>query len=116
MGIGTTYLGERLMVILAAILGLGSNLGNAFAPQPSLLFFTQSTLYALTSESAHLSAMLILGKYFEKRRGMAYAVANFGAGIGGLVLPQLVTYLFNEYGLRGTLIIIGGLHLHFCPI
>ncbi|XP_062616854.1 monocarboxylate transporter 12-B-like [Saccostrea cucullata] len=47
---------------------------------------------------------------------MAYAVANFGAGIGGLVLPQLVTYLFDEYGLRGTLIIIGGLHLHFFPI
>ncbi|XP_061171311.1 monocarboxylate transporter 9-like [Saccostrea echinata] len=116
MGIGTTYFGERLMVICAAILGLGSNLGNAFAPQPSILFFTQSTLYALTSESAHLSAMLILGKYFEKRRGMAYAVANFGAGIGGLVLPQLVTYLFSEYGLRSTLIIIGGIHLHLFPI
>ncbi|XP_056006682.1 uncharacterized protein LOC125659089 [Ostrea edulis] len=116
MGIGTRYFHERTFVILAAVFGLASNLGNAFAPHPSALFFTQSTLYALAVIFAHLPCTLMLGKYFEKRRGMANAVANVGGSIGGLVLPPLVVYLFGEYGLQGTLIIVGGVCLHFLPI
>ncbi|XP_062599471.1 monocarboxylate transporter 12-B-like [Saccostrea cucullata] len=116
MGIGTRFFGERSLIIGGALFGLGSSLGNAFAPQSSVLFFTQSTLFALTSVTAHTPSTLILGKYFEKRRGMANAIANVGGSIGGLALPPLFAYLFEVYGLQGALIIAGGIFLHFIPI
>ncbi|XP_061171314.1 monocarboxylate transporter 4-like [Saccostrea echinata] len=116
MGIGTRYIGERPLIIGTAFFGLASSVGNAYAAQASVLFFTQSTLFALTVASAFAPSTLILSKYFEKRRGMANAIANVGGSIGGLTFPPLYAYLFKEYGLQGTLIIAGGIFLHFIPI
>lgn len=65
--------------------------------------------------TAHLPSMLMVGKYFEKRRGMAKSIANVGGSLGGFVLPFFLTFLFSEYGLEGTLIIAGGLYLQFLP-
>ena len=65
--------------------------------------------------AATLPAMLMVGKYFEKRRGMANSIANVGGSLGGFVLPFFLTFLFSEYGLEGTLIIAGGLYLQFLP-
>ncbi|XP_061194100.1 monocarboxylate transporter 5-like [Saccostrea echinata] len=116
MGIGTRYLTERTMVMCAAIIGLACQLGNAYAPFAEFLFFTHSALFAISAMFAHLPSMLMVGKYFEKHRGMANAIANVGGSFGGLALPFLLTFLFSEYGLEGTLTIAGGLYLHFLPI
>ncbi|XP_056006178.1 monocarboxylate transporter 14-like isoform X2 [Ostrea edulis] len=116
MGIGTRYFTERTMVMTAAIIGLSANIGNAYAPSAGVLFLTQSFLFAISCMCAHLPSMLMVGKYFEKRRGMANGIANVGGSLGGLALPLLLTFLFNEYGLEGTLILSGGIFLHFLPI
>jgi hypothetical protein len=47
MGIGGKYFTERAFVIGGAILGLASNLGSAFAPSSSTLFFTQGVLFGV---------------------------------------------------------------------
>lgn len=64
---------------------------------------------------AHLPSMLMIGKYFENRRGMANGIANVGGSLGGFVLPFLLTFLLEEYGLEDTLILSGGLFLQFLP-
>ncbi|XP_062616865.1 monocarboxylate transporter 5-like [Saccostrea cucullata] len=116
MGIGTRYLTERTMVMCAAVIGLACQLGNAYAPFAEFLFLTHSALFAISAMFAHLPSMLMVGKYFEKHRGMANAVANVGGSLGGLALPFLLTFLLKEYGLEGTLTVAGGLYLHFFPI
>lgn len=115
MGIGTRYFTERTMVMCAGLIGLGCCIGNAYAPSAEVLFFTQSFLFAVSAMTAHLPSMLMVGKYFEKRRGMANSIANVGGSLGGFVLPFFLTFLFSEYGLEGTLIISGGLYLQFLP-
>lgn len=74
------------------------------------------SIAALAVSCAHLPCTILLGEYFEKRRGLANSVANLGASIGGLAWPPLVVFLISEYGLRGSLIIVGGLYLQFLPI
>lgn len=74
------------------------------------------SIAALAVSCAHLPCTILLGEYFEKRRGLANSVANLGASIGGLAWPPLVVFLIGEYGLRGSLIIVGGLYLQFLPI
>lgn len=84
---------------------------------PYLLFkLINVFIAALAVSCAHLPCTILLGEYFEKRRGLANAVANLGASIGGLAWPPLVVFLIGEYGLWGTLIIVGGLYLQFLPI
>ncbi|XP_061171313.1 monocarboxylate transporter 2-like [Saccostrea echinata] len=116
MGIGTRYFAEQVFIVCAALFGLASSIGNAYATELLVLFLTQSTLFAITSQSAHSSSNLILGKYFKKRRERAYTIANVGGSIGGMTLPPLFAFLFEEYGLQGALIIAGGIFLHFIPI
>lgn len=53
-----------------------------------------------------------MGKYFDKRRGLANGLVMSGGSLGALLLPILLQYLFDEYGLRGSLIIIAGLSLN----
>ncbi|XP_048757283.2 monocarboxylate transporter 12-like isoform X2 [Ostrea edulis] len=116
MGIGIKYFTERTLVVGGALFGLTSNIGSAFAPNSSTLFFTQGVLFGLSTTFAHLSSTLLVGKYFERRRGMANGIINLGGSIGGLAWPPVITYLLNDYGLQGTLLIVGAVCLHLIPV
>jgi MFS family permease len=56
--------------------------------------------------------LALVGKYFDKRRGMASGFVMAGASLGGLVGPPLLRYLVDEFGLKGALMIICGLLLN----
>lgn len=47
--------------------------------------------------------------YFDKRRAMATGIAVCGSGIGTFVFAPLVTALNDEYGWRGTTLILAGI-------
>lgn len=47
MGIGIKYFTERTLVVGGALFGLTSNIGSAFAPNSSTLFFTQGVLFGV---------------------------------------------------------------------
>lgn len=56
----------------------------------------------------------VIGYYFERRRGLAMALASTGSGIGGVVMAPLVEALFRSYGYSGGMLIISGLMLNCC--
>jgi hypothetical protein len=56
--------------------------------------------------------LIILGQYFDKRRGIATGIAISGGCLGGLLLPPIYRILLDTYGLRGTLMLTGGLLFH----
>ncbi|XP_048247032.1 uncharacterized protein LOC125377489 [Haliotis rufescens] len=60
----------------------------------------------------HAPALVLIGKYFKKRRGIATAVAMSGISIGGSVFPPLVRFLLDEYGVRGSMLILTGLTMN----
>jgi nitrate/nitrite transporter NarK len=62
--------------------------------------------------SAPFFVMIILGQYFDKRRGIATGIAISGGCLGGLLLPPIYRILLDTYGLRGTLMLTGGLLFH----
>ncbi|KAF2362376.1 Major facilitator superfamily domain [Trinorchestia longiramus] len=58
------------------------------------------------------SGILIVNLYFDKHRGIACAICMSGNAIGAFLMPPLLQYLLQEYGLRGTLLIASALQLH----
>lgn len=52
------------------------------------------------------------GLYYDKHRSLATGVATAGSGLGGIVFPNMVQYLIDEYGWRGSLLLVAGINLN----
>ncbi|OWF53585.1 monocarboxylate transporter 5-like [Mizuhopecten yessoensis] len=102
----------REFVIFGGFLACLSYFLSSFVETPELLILTIGFIFGTSAAFAHGPTTVMLGKYFDKRRGMANAVMNFGGSFGGLVLPNLFRYLLDTYALQGTLWVVSGLLLH----
>ena len=60
-----------------------------------------------------MPSIAILREYFSNHLGLAMGLSHVGSGIGQLAGPPLFLYFIDEYGLKGTLLLWGGLQLHF---
>lgn len=55
---------------------------------------------------------IIVGQYFDKKKGKAMSIGTVGCGLGSMAMAPLLAYLLEEYALHGTFIIMGGLILN----
>ena len=61
---------------------------------------------------AYLPAIVTVSFYFEERRSLATGLAVCGSGIGTFVFAPLTDKLVQEYGWRGSLLILSGILLN----
>ena len=54
----------------------------------------------------------MLSTYFEKYLGLANSISCAGVSLGGLLLAPLFTYLFEEFGYSGTMLLTAGIHFN----
>ena len=66
-------------------------------------------ILALGSACTHGPSMIILGMYFNRKRGLTNSIAISFGSLGGFVQPILFTAMMTEYGLRGALLVQGGI-------
>ncbi|XP_030072950.1 monocarboxylate transporter 2 [Microcaecilia unicolor] len=59
-------------------------------------------------------ALTIIGKYFFKKRPIANGLAMAGSPVFLSTLAPLNQFLFNEFGWRGSFLILGGILLNCC--
>ena len=59
-------------------------------------------------------SIVILGQYFDKRRCLANGISFCGAGIGSFVLPPVIRYSADSYGLNAAFLILATVVLHIC--
>ncbi|XP_060068614.1 monocarboxylate transporter 14-like [Ylistrum balloti] len=59
--------------------------------------------------SVYISAVTSIGEYFEEDSKLALSFLTFGSGCGCMVIPFLFHRLIEEFGWRGSLLILGGL-------
>ncbi|XP_062599468.1 monocarboxylate transporter 2-like [Saccostrea cucullata] len=111
LGIGTRFFAERTLVMFGAFLTAVSQIGSAFAPSVAVLMATQGVIFGIGISMTQLALLLILSRYFEKKRGFANSFANVGGSIGGLLWPILLKISMDYLGLFGTLIIVSGMFL-----
>lgn len=55
------------------------------------------------------TASISISFYFNKKRGLANGISTTGSGLGFFIFPPLLTYLLEEFGLKGTCIILAGI-------
>lgn len=79
---------------------------SAFVPDLYYLYFTYGVLGGVGRSFAYTPGLIIVGYYFNKRRGIAVGLATSGVGLGCFVFPPLIELMFNSYGFSRTLIIL----------
>lgn len=58
------------------------------------------------------SSFLAVNSYFTTKRGSAVGLALAGTGLGQMIMPYIVRLLLDQYGFRGTALIMGALALN----
>ena len=58
--------------------------------------------------------VVFVGRCFVKYRGFANGVSLSGSGLGSIVMPPLMMYTLDTYGLEGTLLIMAGIAMNIC--
>ncbi|XP_037071416.1 monocarboxylate transporter 7-like [Pollicipes pollicipes] len=95
-------LSERSVAMLG---GLCSSLGLALSALTSdvyLLYLTNGLIFGLGQGFSNVPGTLLVTQYFVKRRGLANAIMAAAAAV----------LLLEEYGIPGTYLMLGGLHMH----
>lgn len=59
-------------------------------------------------------AIAMVGKYFNRRKALAYGISMSGSGIGIFILAPVVQLLIEQFSWRGALLILGGFVLNLC--
>ena len=91
-------------LVLIVALWVGSSLWQLY-----LLFALLGI--TLTSGAAPVPYGVVISHWFNRRRGLALALAMMGIGIGSIVVPILAQRLIAMFGWRSAFAIFGGLVL-----
>ncbi|XP_070555402.1 monocarboxylate transporter 13-like isoform X1 [Ptychodera flava] len=103
------HVGERRVAMIGGVMTSAGLVVSAFVTDVTMLYFTMSFLMNFGLSLSFLPSFSLLGKYFEKRHGLANALATAGYGLGIMGLPPLCQILIQGYGWRGTLIILSAM-------
>ncbi|CAC5378901.1 unnamed protein product [Mytilus coruscus] len=106
----------RTTVILGSFVTTCGYSLSCLAGNIYFLFFTLSFLVGVGMALILPPSIYLLGTYFSKRRAMANGIAISGCCLGGLICPPLYRYLLDNYGLRGALLLTGGILMHDIPM
>ncbi|KAI1395238.1 putative MFS monocarboxylate transporter [Hypoxylon fuscum] len=95
---------RRTALIVGSITTCLAVLASAFASKVWHLLLTQGVLYGLGTSVVNTVTIQFLNEWFIERKGLAFGIQESGAGMGGIIIPVLMTWGLEKYGHRTMLI------------
>lgn len=106
--------GCRKMTILGGVIsGLGFII-SSFANSIEMVFFTFGFLSGLGLCLCYVTAVVSIAYWFDKKRTLATGLGACGTGIGTFLYAPMTQYSIEEYGWRGTVLLLAGTFFNFC--
>ncbi|XP_062606537.1 monocarboxylate transporter 14-like [Saccostrea cucullata] len=102
----------RKVCLLGALLSSTGLIALPFTMNMIYLLFFYGILTGIGYCLLYVPSYTMSGLYYDKHRSLATGVATSGSGLGGVVFPNLVQYLIDEFGWRGSLLIVAGINLN----
>lgn len=106
--------GCRSMTILGGII---SSLGFVLASISTTLetmMLTFGVIAGLGLGLVYVTAVVSIAYWFEKKRNLAVGLGACGTGVGTFVYAPMTQYFIDEYGWRGTILLLSGTLLNLC--
>ncbi|GFN73961.1 hypothetical protein PoB_000046700 [Plakobranchus ocellatus] len=102
----------RRVVIFGATVGLIGIAISSVLVSMGFVTVIFGISYGIGNSCFYGNGLVMIGKYFHKRRSFATGLGLAGASIGQFAMPPLIEYLLETYGLSGTLLIMAALYFH----
>ncbi|WAR28400.1 MOT5-like protein [Mya arenaria] len=111
MTVGVKLTTCRNLVFVGSLLNSAGFIITSRAVSINVLLFSYGVLIGLGYAFTIGTSIIMVGLYFDKRRGLATTLAIAGGSVGSLVFAPLITALLEYYGYEG-LMIIGAIYLN----
>lgn len=106
--------GCRTMTIIGGIVsGLGFTI-SAFVNSIELMYTTFGVIAGLGLGLCYVTAVVSIAYWFDKKRALAIGLGACGTGIGTFVYAPMTQYFIEEYGWRGTVLLLAGTFFNMC--
>nr|XP_046252178.1 monocarboxylate transporter 1-like [Scatophagus argus]XP_046252179.1 monocarboxylate transporter 1-like [Scatophagus argus] len=106
--------GSRPIIIVGGCLAGSGLLAASFCNTVEQLYFFIGVVGGLGLAFNLNPALTMIGKYFYKRRPIANGIAMAGSPVFLSTLAPLNSWLYDQFGWRGSFLILGGLLLNCC--
>ncbi|XP_041671441.1 monocarboxylate transporter 2-like [Cheilinus undulatus] len=106
--------GSRPIVILGGLMCGVSMVSASFGNNIVYLYFWIGVIGGCGLSLNLNASLIIISKYFLKRRPLANGLAMAGSPVFLCVLAPFNQFLLINFGWRGSLLVLGGLMLHCC--
>ncbi|CAO0797602.1 unnamed protein product [Mucor circinelloides] len=93
-----SLVGARWVLFFGTVLISAGLVLASFSTQVWQLYITQSVMHGMGAALLYIVSMSISPQWFVKRRGFAMGVMVSGSGIGGLIMPFVMTTLNESLG------------------
>ncbi|KOC60126.1 Monocarboxylate transporter 14 [Habropoda laboriosa] len=100
--------GCRSMTILGGLIsGIGFVL-SCFSNTIEVMYLTFGAIAGLGLGLCYVTAVVSIAYWFDKKRTLAVGLGACGTGIGTFVYAPMTSYFIEEYGWRGTCLLLAG--------
>ena len=100
--------GCRNMTIAGGLIsGIGFVL-SSFSNSIEVMYLTFGVLAGLGLGLCYVTAVVSIAYWFDKKRTLAVGLGACGTGIGTFVYAPMTSYFIDEYGWRGTVLLLAG--------
>lgn len=106
--------GCKTMTIVGGIVSTIGFVAASYSNTVEALYVTYGLIAGLGMGLLYVTAVVSIAYWFEKRRNLAVGLGSCGVGFGTFAYSPLTTYLLDEYGWRGTLLLLAGTVLNVC--
>lgn len=108
----TDRYGCRKVTIIGSILASIGFFVSAFTDSVEMLCLTFGIFAGFGLSLCYVAAVVIVAYYFDKRRSFATGLSVCGSGIGTFIFAPFTQMIIDEYGWRGTTLILSGVFLN----
>ena len=106
--------GCRSMTIVGGFVSALGFVLSCFSQSVEFMYATFGVIAGLGLGLCYVTAVVSITFWFEKKRNLAVGLGACGTGIGTFVYAPMTQYFIEEYGWRGTNLLLGGTFLYIC--
>ena len=92
---------------------MASLIAASFARSTAALLATQGVLYAIGGLALYFPAISLLDEWFVSKKSLAFGVMWAGTGTSGAIVPFLMQWLLDKYGVATALRVWTGIFVSY---
>ncbi|WAR04398.1 MOT9-like protein [Mya arenaria] len=102
----------RQITIVGTLISVVAFVVSIFSPNVEMLIITYGIIAGVGFSMSFISAIIVVGLYFNRRRAIATGIAMSGSGLGTFAYAYITDMLISQYDWRGTILILAGVLLN----